>query len=139
MNGFTLGDDKLGIIGNESFHPNAAGHGALYSAASAQWGATLGHNPNDRRRARPKRVAGRGAPRGRRRGRPSSTARARGARCWSPSGDGHGRGPRTRPPNTDLRVTLEPLTTVVGSGRTDADGDAEIPIRLGASTAPGCT
>ena len=39
--GFTLGDDKLGILGNESFHPNAAGHERLTELASAKWGATI--------------------------------------------------------------------------------------------------
>ena len=32
---------------------------------------------------------------------------------------------------------MEPLATVVGSGRTDADGDAEIAIRMPAAAAPG--
>ena len=41
------------------------------------------------------------------------------------------------PANTDLRLTLEPLAAVVGTGRTDARGHAEIPIQLSGSTAPG--
>ena len=41
------------------------------------------------------------------------------------------------PANTELRVTMEPLATVVGSGRSDADGDAAIAIRTPASAAPG--
>ena len=156
VNGFTLGDDQLGIVGNESFHPNSSGNAALFAGAAAKWGPTLGAFPNDPHYPAAKSVsaaAGASAPVGppaarrsgrlrpRRPARPSRSSRSSKARCaasgrWSSGGPGtvtvHG-----GPANTDLRVTMEPLAAVVGSGRTDASGTASIPIAVGASAAPG--
>ena len=70
---------------------------------------------------------------------PSSRARCPASRCSRRPGTGTV-SVHDGPPNTELRVTLEPLATVVGSGRTDADGDAEIPIQLRAPRPPpACT
>ncbi len=119
VNGFTLGDDQLfGIVGNESFHPNAEGHAALFHAAADQFGATLGDHPNGG--GAPKRAAAAAAADAN-----PVTADLEGSvpgeRVLVPSGTGtvtvHG-----GPPNTELRVTMEPLTKVIGSGRTDAVG-----------------
>ena len=56
VNGFTLGDDLIGVLGNESFHPNVSGHARLEQLAQAKWGATLGAVPE--RRARGRRPSG---------------------------------------------------------------------------------
>ena len=137
VNGFTRGDDIGGVLGNESFHPNAAGHVAIEGAANAKWGATLGTNPNQALGPAPKRV--------------SAAAVAEQA-IGGVSSEVHGPVPgapllvaastgsveiHDAPAGTDLRVTLSPLNTVVGAGRTDAGGNAEIAIRVPASAAPG--
>ena len=136
VNGFTLGDDQLfGIVGNESFHPNAEGHAALFRAADDEFGATLGDLPNTSGAPSAKRVSA------------AATALDEpvtadlagpfpGERVLVPSGTGTVT-VQNGPPDVELRVTMEPLSTVVGSARTDASGDASIPLRLPASAAPG--
>ena len=57
VHGFTFGDDMLGMLGNESFHPNAVRpRRALSARRTRKWGPTLGNPPNDPSPA-PKRVS----------------------------------------------------------------------------------
>ncbi|WP_170179170.1 LamG-like jellyroll fold domain-containing protein [Solirubrobacter pauli] len=135
VHGFALGDDKIGLIGNESFHPNADGHGQLYGLTSAKWRDTLGDNPNEASPAPAKRVAARSAD-----ATPLAESVVRGPvenqPVLIPSGTGT-LAVTGAPANTALRVTIDPLASVVGTARTDAKGKAEIPLLLGASTASG--
>ena len=130
VNGFTLGDDQLGILGNESFHPNAEGHAQLEQLADLTWGDKLGQFPNPVHAPAPKRVAA-----------PATSAAAMpqlslDAPAYAASGSGT-LAVANGPANADLRVTMEPLATVIGTGRTDGDGNASIPVRIPASAAPG--
>src|SRR5262249_26232778 len=111
------------------------GHVALFRAAGDEFGATLGDHPNASGAPSAKRVAAAAAA-----DTVPVTVELRGPfpgeRVLVPSGTGtvtvhHA------PPNPELRGTMEPLTTVIGNARTDASGDAAIPLRLPASAAPG--
>ncbi len=129
VNGFTLGDDQLGILGNESFHPNAEGHARLEYLANLYWGTKLGRFPNDAHA--PEKAAAAAA---------TTVAPPAHLTLDAPAYAASGSGTLTvsdGPANAELKVTMEPLTTVIGSGRTDADGDATIAVRIPAAAAPG--
>ena len=145
-NGLLPGDDivipvvDIGVVGNESFHPNLSGYGAMLATAWSEHGpssgAVFGVNPN------PPAIAF--APFDR----VSVSAADPGLLALDVSGPDPenavfvaGTGGtftvQDGPENANLAVVSYSLATIAGRGVTDALGNATIPVSIPVSAAPG--
>lgn len=126
--GIKAGSETLGV-GNESFHPSRQGQDELRRTALAQYPlAGFGSRPNpapiDLDPPQPE-LAG-----------DYLSIAVVGDEVFTSSSQGHVV-IRDAASNTAVAVAIYSLGTIVGRGTTDANGNAEIPIRLDPSTAPG--